>query len=494
MLKSILQFLELEGNKFESTSEFFFENPKSFTDYIVKAKNEAFNMLTFVFAKEFEEMDDMIRRSGKRKKNWVIVRRDETSLISSVGQIRYHKTLFKNKANGECCYLLDKMMELEPHERITADAIGQMLEEATESSYRKGGEKTSLTDIVSKETVKEKIHELEFPKIKSNMCKKKVDNLYVSADEDHVSLQFFEKKGDITVNENGLKYNSCLSKLVYVYEGRVPERPVSGSEKPRWKLKNAKYFSGVYEGSKNRELWEEVRRYIEDNYELSEGGHIFITSDGGPWIECAEEVLGEQAVHVLDKFHMNEYVNKAVSHMGDSRGDAKDCIMKAISLCSKKELERCFDILEDFAVEEDIYKRVITAKRYLISNWKKIKKSGQYKEYLHGCSAEGHVSHILSDRLSSRPLGWSKTGVDKVSKLRAYRANGGDMYELAKYQRHPEKAEYVEELKCSSKDILVSEHGYRRMSDKYYEIFNKTIEGSSARKQVIFAFGFNPFV
>ena len=81
---------------------------------------------------------------------------------------------------------------------------------------------------------------------------KKVDNLYVSADEDHVSLQFFEKKGDITVNKNGLKYNSCLSKLVYVYEGRVPERPVSGSEKPRWKLKNAKYFSGVYEGSKNR--------------------------------------------------------------------------------------------------------------------------------------------------------------------------------------------------------------------------------------------------
>ena len=163
MLKSILQFLESKGEKIEKTSEFFFENPELFTDYIIKAKEDVFDMLTFVFAKEFEELDESIRKSSKRKKKWVIVRKDETSLISSVGEIRYHKTLFKNKVTGECCYLLDRMMELEPHERITADAIGQMLDEAVDSSYRKGGEKTSVRECVSKETVKDKIHSLEFP-------------------------------------------------------------------------------------------------------------------------------------------------------------------------------------------------------------------------------------------------------------------------------------------------------------------------------------------
>lgn len=34
-----------------------------------------------------------------------------------------------------------------------------------------------------------------------------------------------------------------------------------------------------------------------------------------------------------------------------------------------------------------------------------------------GCSAEGNVSHIYSSRLSSRPLGWSRTGVEKMSDL-----------------------------------------------------------------------------
>ena len=54
----------------------------------------------------------------------------------------------------------------------------------------------------------------------------------------------------------------------------------------------------------------------------------------------------------------------------------------------------------------------------------------QYDADYIGCSAEGHVSHVLSSRLSSRPLGWCKTGVDQMSRLRAFTANGGQVYNL----------------------------------------------------------------
>ena len=63
-----------------------------------------------------------------------------------------------------------------------------------------------------------------------------------------------------------------------------------------------------------------------------------------------------------------------------------------------------------------------------MGNWKGIRR--QYEADYAGCSAEGHVSHILSSRLSSRPLGWCRTGVDQMSRLRAFAANGGDIYEL----------------------------------------------------------------
>lgn len=54
-----------------------------------------------------------------------------------------------------------------------------------------------------------------------------------------------------------------------------------------------------------------------------------------------------------------------------------------------------------------------------------------------GCSAESHVSHMLSDRLSSRPKGWSKTGADRISKLRCYAKNNGQekIIDLVRYSR-----------------------------------------------------------
>ena len=51
-----------------------------------------------------------------------------------------------------------------------------------------------------------------------------------------------------------------------------------------------------------------------------------------------------------------------------------------------------------------------------------------------GCSAEGHVSHVLSARMSSRPMAWSIAGADKMSKLRAFYFNGGSFSNLIKLQ------------------------------------------------------------
>ena len=64
-----------------------------------------------------------------------------------------------------------------------------------------------------------------------------------------------------------------------------------------------------------------------------------------------------------------------------------------------------------------------------------------------GCSAEAWVSHVLSSRLSSRPLGWSATYVAKMSKLRAYMANGGKVYDLVKYKKEKEQRMLQEEIR-----------------------------------------------
>ena len=50
--------------------------------------------------------------------------------------------------------------------------------------------------------------------------KRKVKYLYVEADEDHISLQYKEKKGDVK-RYKGYADNGQIIKLVYVHEGYV---------------------------------------------------------------------------------------------------------------------------------------------------------------------------------------------------------------------------------------------------------------------------------
>ena len=96
----------------------------------------------------------LINRPG-----WHIVRKDAVVRTTSLGDVRYERTLFKNVNTGASCYLLDQLMQFDKHTRITEDAEARILEEAVESSYRKGGINASIIGAnITKETVMNKIH------------------------------------------------------------------------------------------------------------------------------------------------------------------------------------------------------------------------------------------------------------------------------------------------------------------------------------------------
>lgn len=78
-----------------------------------------------------------------------------------------------------------------------------MLKEAVQSSYRRGGEESSLTGNVKKQTAKNKIHGLKFPRNEEKQKKQKeVDYLYMEADEDHASLRFASRKEGVKISKN----------------------------------------------------------------------------------------------------------------------------------------------------------------------------------------------------------------------------------------------------------------------------------------------------
>lgn len=195
MYNSIKYFEEECINRFEKLEDNFMKNPQKLAEYVLGLTEELHNLGLRMIQESLEEMNGMLRKSQKRLQHWVVESHESKQLITSLGTVIFKKTLFTNKETGESEYLLDRIMGLEKHERLSGDALARMLKEAVQTSYRRGGEETSLTAEVKKQTVKNKIHELEFSRNEEKPEKKKeIEYLYIEADEDHASLQFREKK------------------------------------------------------------------------------------------------------------------------------------------------------------------------------------------------------------------------------------------------------------------------------------------------------------
>lgn len=449
MYNSIQHFIESGTKNLEKVLVNYSNDLTKMAEMVYGVTDCVVNLGLSIIAEELEFYDEHLRKSTERKKNWQIVRRDETTLLTSLGSVTYHKTLFKHKETGKSEYLLDRYMNLERHARMTEDAEARILEEAVESSYRKGGDHASIgLENVSKETVMNKIHSLSFPACEAASEKKELPYLYIDCDEDHVSLQYLENKGDTGKRR---RVNTIMPKIVYVYEGIT-------NENGRNELVNVRYFGGVYEGTEgNRELWKEVQDYIDDNYDTECLKKVFVNGDGAGWIKSGARQI-YKAKFVLDKFHMHKYIIGATSHLLDSTEDARNEIYRAIHKKKKWMAEEIFVKILNVTESDSKRKTVETAKTYILENRTEIMEQQKNENADIECSAEGHVRHIYADRMSSRPLGWSRTGADKMSRLRIYYYNKGNMLELVRYQKQELKAAAgAENVIFSAYDILQAE-------------------------------------
>lgn len=455
---------------FEKAAEEFAKNPTKFYEYVGAVKKATDQIALGVIKETLEARDADLRKSILRKAHYSIVRKDSRDLVTSLGAITFERTLFKSKETTEGVYLLDRILGLEANKHLTEDAEVRLIEEAAQTSYRKAGKEICTNeDVVSKEAVKDLLHRLRFPEEKPAAEKRKVKHLFIDADEDHISLQFREQKGDLERDERGYKSNTLMGKLVYVYEGCEKEAP----ESKRHRLINPHYFSGVYQGSDNEKLWTEVWNYIENTYDTEYITKLYVNGDGANWIKsCKKELY--KAVPVLDEFHMEKYLVKMTAHLMDSQMDAIQELKEVIKDGKKADFRAIatrIKALVDDADESRKY-RIDECERYILSNWSGAKLRLSDRRALIGCSAEGHVSHMLSARMSSRPMGWSVRGADAMCRLRAYVMNGRSIIDLVRYQEKKDikKAAGAEMQEViSAAKVITSERNKYGLVGKYFD-------------------------
>lgn len=152
-------------------------------------------------------------------------------------------------------------------------------------------------------------------------------------------------------------------------------------------------------------FWQRIDTYCADHFIGTP--KITIIGDGASWIKKGLAYLPNSRF-VLYLFHLNKYI-RLICGMND--------YAKAIHYIKEDD----YDGFKTFAysyvhAKPDKEKAIRVAIRYIRNHWAATR-TILLDATLHS-STEAHVSHILSSRLSSRPMGWSEKGAENIAKLR----------------------------------------------------------------------------
>ena len=379
--------------------------------------------------------EDIIFHLKERKQQFESLEKDDRKIMSIFGELNFKRRYYLDKETNERVYLLDEYFKIAPNERLLENVEVRLIEEAIETNYEKAGRTAAYNTEISKQTTMNKISELKINIEETKPTEKKVvDNIYCIADEDHVHLQ----KGGIEE-----------PRLIVVYDSIIKNGK-------RTKLCNKKHFGGVYTGRID-DLWEEVLTYIDNTYNLDKVKNILILGDGANWIKTGLEWL-PRSINILDKFHLMKAVNSIVGkenkENAKEKAEYKRRIYKSFYEFDFKETkEIVYEILAE-EMDKTTRERKEKLLRYILNNKEGIMNLYKYQKELHGCSAEGHISHLYSARLSSRPLGWKVINVNNVSKLRLLKADDKEIKEIIHNKRKVIEFKEIEKIRHNAREKI----------------------------------------
>lgn len=372
--------------KLKREIEEFFENGEVGLDvaevYFTQRIGETVRgLLTACYEQKDAEL--LADKTGRKKAGLVVERRgDVRQVVTQLGVVSYHRTYYASHSGGYC-YPIDQVVGLESYQRVSSGVGLGLVEGALEMSYAKASRMVTGGQV-SKQTVMQKIRDAQ-PAVEP-VLQKKVAVLHVDADEDHVKLQTGESR---------------IVPLISVYEG------IERSGK-RGVCKNVFHCSEF--GKKTENLWEEVLTEMERRYDLTDT-KIYLHGDGAPWIKQGLEWLPNSAF-VLDRYHINKALKGTVSGIERKSGSQYEYhLRQALNEGDRNYFCSVRDTLLARWPERE--KTILENSNYLLDHLEAIHIYNTDPEARKGGATEPHVSHVLSSRLSSRPMGWSTNTLKK---------------------------------------------------------------------------------
>lgn len=421
-MNSILQTLkELPKKLYEidlsgkNIGEFLEECQSTFDEFI----------LTYA-RQRIEELDKAIVSSREERENWKVVKSHvPRALETRHGLLEYSRRYYRNSESKEYSYLTDLALGVVPYQRVEDGLQLSLAEAASRMSYREAS-KLACEDRVSASSVMNIIRRLEIPEQEPKKKKKRVEQLHIQADEDHVYLQSQHRKS------GQIRFAAIHEPKIKVGQSRyaLPERQIISSvrEKPS-------------------DFGERVLDRLDAFYELEHVERIYVHGDGAPWIKTLKNSLPRKiTIPILDHFHLEKELLEVCRGDRRLRSMLRTCLHPWDNERLEKELQMLVD--SDVCTQEKASKLWT----YLQNNRQGIENNFTLE---HGGScAEGLVSHVFSRRFSRDPLSWSYQGLEKLSAIRVHLENGNTLdRSMLRENKRVDKEEFTPILSAAQSKI-----------------------------------------
>jgi len=252
--------------------------------------------------------------------------------------------------------------------------------------------------------------------------KRRVAVLHIDADEDHVTMRGGKKS---------------VVPLISVYEGVEKEGK-------RGVCANVFHISEY--GKSPEGLWEQALAEVESRYDM-DGTRVYLHGDGAKWVKQGLEWF-PGAIFVLDKYHKNKAITAMTAGMDmDQRKFYNGQIRYALD---DRESRSLFEVADSLAAQHPEREAVIReTAEYLNNHIEGVAVCKEDPEADNGGCTEPHVSHVLSSRLSNRPLAWSAESLEHLAPMLA---NGGDV-ELLRQPGRPQERIIVRATRAARRKI-----------------------------------------
>ena len=333
-------------------------------------------------------------RSARREAGYRVERRgDERRIQTMLGEVSYRRTYFQ-KVSGGYEYLADTVLGVDKRERVSSGLSLSLVRAAKDMSYAKSS--FYLTDgTISRQTVMGKLRQSYSQKPIAG-SRRQVAELHIDADEDHVTMVGGRKS---------------IVPLISIYEG-IDKHGKRGA------CRNVFHISEY--GKSSEALWEQALTEVESRYDL-DGTRIYLHGDGADWIKTGLEWF-PGAIFVLDKHHKNKAITSMTAGLSPpGRVLFNTVIRRVLSSGDTVSFDRITaGVCESLPGRTD---KILQNAAYLKTHIAGISICAKDPSANNGGCTEPHVSHILSSRLSSRPMVWSKRTLKQFAPMLA----GGDV-------------------------------------------------------------------